>query len=117
MKLLKGYNHSYVKHFLKPIMCFPFPPNFGFIMEKGGDSLGSLLKTEKAVAKFVGAKYAVAISSWTSGLHLANLALGIKNGDKVITSPITFVATSNSIIYCCNNFCNLFKFLGTIPSL
>tara|TARA_X000001036_G_scaffold437448_1_gene482796 strand:+ start:1130 stop:2311 length:1182 start_codon:yes stop_codon:yes gene_type:complete len=55
---------------------------------------------EKAVAKFVGAKYAVAISSWTSGLHLANLALGIKNGDKVITSPITFVATSNSIIYC-----------------
>ena len=57
---------------------------------------------EKAVAKFVGAKYAVAISSWTSGLHLANLALGIKNGDKVITSPITFVATSNSIIYCCS---------------
>ena len=55
---------------------------------------------EKEVAKFVGAKYAVAISSWTSGLHLANLALGIKNGDKVITSPITFVATSNSIIYC-----------------
>ena len=55
---------------------------------------------EKEVAKFVGAKYAVAISSWTSGLHLANLALGIRNGDKVITSPITFVATSNSIIYC-----------------
>jgi perosamine synthetase len=55
---------------------------------------------EKAVAKYVGAKYAVAISSWTAGLHIANLAIGIKEGDNVITSPITFVATSNSIIYC-----------------
>jgi UDP-4-amino-4,6-dideoxy-N-acetyl-beta-L-altrosamine transaminase len=57
-------------------------------------------KFEKAVAKYVGAKYAVAISSWTAGLHIANLALGIKKGDSVITSPITFVATSNSVIYC-----------------
>ena len=57
-------------------------------------------KFEKAVAKYVGAKYAVAISSWTSGLHLANLAIGIKEGDEVITSPITFVASSNSVIYC-----------------
>lgn len=55
---------------------------------------------EKAIAKFVGAKYAVAISSWTSGLHLANLVLEVKKGDKVVTSPITFVATPNSVIYC-----------------
>ena len=55
---------------------------------------------EKEVAKYVGAKYAVAMSSWTAGLHLANIALGIKKGDKVITSPITFVASSNSVIYC-----------------
>lgn len=62
-----------------------------------GDEVESF---EMAVAKFVGAKYAVAMSSWTAGLHMANLALGIKKGDKVVTSPITFVATSNSVIYC-----------------
>ena len=55
---------------------------------------------EESIANFVGAKYAVAMSSWTAGLHMANLALGIKKGDSVITSPITFVATSNSVIYC-----------------
>ena len=54
-----------------------------------GDEVESF---EKAVAKFVGAKYAVSMSSWTAGLHMANLALGIKKGDKVVTSPITFVA-------------------------
>tara|TARA_Y200000002_G_C22623195_1_gene639107 strand:- start:21 stop:1202 length:1182 start_codon:yes stop_codon:yes gene_type:complete len=57
-------------------------------------------KFEIAVAKYVGAKYAVAISSWTAGLHIANLALGVKTGDEVVTSPITFVASSNSAIYC-----------------
>ncbi len=62
-----------------------------------GDEVDSF---EKEVAKFVGAKYAVAMSSWTAGLHMANLALGIRKGDKVVTSPITFVATSNSVIYC-----------------
>lgn len=54
---------------------------------------------EKAVAKYVGAKYAVAVSSWTSGLHIAHLALNIGKKDKVITSPITFVASSNSSLY------------------
>mgnify|MGYP001182479739 CR=1 FL=1 len=57
-------------------------------------------KFEHAVAKYVGSKYAVAISSWTSGLHIANLALKVKPGDEVVTSPITFVASSNSAIYC-----------------
>lgn len=61
---------------------------------------GEVESFENAVADFVGAKYAVAMSSWTAGLHMANLALGIKKGDSVITSPITFVATSNSVIYC-----------------
>tara|TARA_B100001057_G_scaffold499894_1_gene612372 strand:- start:571 stop:1758 length:1188 start_codon:yes stop_codon:yes gene_type:complete len=57
-------------------------------------------KFEQAIAKYVGSKYAIAMSSWTAGLHIANMALGIKEGDKVITSPITFAATSNSVIYC-----------------
>ncbi len=57
-------------------------------------------KFEKAVAEYVGAKYAVAVSSWTSGLHIANLALDLKKGEYIVTSPITFVASANSAIYC-----------------
>ena len=54
---------------------------------------------EEKVAKYVGSKYAVAVSSATAGLHLAHLALGNTNGSKVVTSPISFVASANSIIY------------------
>ena len=54
---------------------------------------------ENAVAKYVGTKYAVAFSSGTSALHGAMFAAGINSGDEIITSPITFVATSNSAIY------------------
>ncbi len=54
---------------------------------------------EAEVARTVGAKYAVAVSSATAGLHLAALALKLPKGSKVITSPISFVASSNSLIY------------------
>lgn len=54
---------------------------------------------EKELAEYVGAKYAVAFSSGTSALHGAMFAAGIGPGDEIITSPITFVATSNSAIY------------------
>lgn len=54
---------------------------------------------EEKVAKYVGAKFAVAVSSGTAGLHLAHLALGQAKGSKVVTSPISFVASANSIIY------------------
>ena len=54
---------------------------------------------ETNVASFVGAKYAVAVSSGTAALHLASVALELGKGDEVITSPNTFVATSNSILY------------------
>ena len=55
---------------------------------------------EEAVAKFVGARYAVAMSSWTSGLHMAYLAAGVKKDDTVITSPLTFIASANAALYC-----------------
>ena len=55
---------------------------------------------EESIANFVGAKYAVAMSSWTAGLHMACLAAGVKEDDLVATSPITFVASSNSALYC-----------------
>ena len=54
---------------------------------------------EKVVATYVGCKYAVAVSSATAGLHIAMLALDLPQNSKVITSPISFVASSNSILY------------------
>lgn len=57
-------------------------------------------KFEKVIAKYVGAKYAVAVSNGTAALHMACYATGIKKGDEVIVSPMTFVATSNAILYC-----------------
>jgi len=55
---------------------------------------------EKAFAGYVGSKYAVAVANGTAALHLCALALGVKEGQKVITCPITFAASSNCIRYC-----------------
>ena len=54
---------------------------------------------EQAVAEYCGAKYAVAVANGTAALHLAALAAGFRQGDEVITSPITFVASANCIVY------------------
>jgi perosamine synthetase len=54
---------------------------------------------ENKIANYVGAKYAVAVANGTAALHLACMALEIGEGDEVITTPNTFVATSNSILY------------------
>ena len=54
---------------------------------------------EKAVADYVGAKYAVAMNSGTAALHAAMYAISIKPGDEVIVPPITFAATANCIVY------------------
>lgn len=54
---------------------------------------------EQAFAKYVGRKYAIALPSCTSGLHLSLLALGIKPGDEVIVPDITWIATSAPISY------------------
>jgi len=55
---------------------------------------------EQAVADYVGAKYAVAVSSGTAALHIAALALDLKEGDEGITSPNTFLASANCIAFC-----------------
>ena len=66
---------------------------------------------EKDFAKYVGAKYAVAVSNGTAALHLCALSLGLKTDENVITSPITFVASANCIKYCGGNvtFCDIDK--------
>jgi UDP-4-amino-4,6-dideoxy-N-acetyl-beta-L-altrosamine transaminase len=55
---------------------------------------------EEAVASHCGADYGIAMNSATSALHLACLALGVGPGDRVWTSPLTFVASSNAALYC-----------------
>lgn len=55
---------------------------------------------ERRVAEYSGATFGVAVNSATSALHIACLALGLKKGDIVWTSPITFVASANAALYC-----------------
>lgn len=55
---------------------------------------------EDKFAKYVGSEYAVAVNNATSALHLATTALGVKPGDKVIVTPMTFAASANCVRYC-----------------
>jgi len=55
---------------------------------------------ENGFAEYVGSKYAVACANGTAALHLCTLALDVKAGQKVITSPITFAASANCVRYC-----------------
>ena len=54
---------------------------------------------EQAFADYIGVKYAVAVSNGTAALHLCTLAIGVKKGDRVITTPITFIASANCVRY------------------
>ncbi|MCZ2481738.1 UDP-4-amino-4,6-dideoxy-N-acetyl-beta-L-altrosamine transaminase [Aquirufa nivalisilvae] len=59
-----------------------------------------IIEFERAMASYLGCKYAVAVSNGTAALHLSALALGVKKGQKIITTPITFAASANCIRYC-----------------
>jgi dTDP-4-amino-4,6-dideoxygalactose transaminase len=81
------------------------------LTDKERDAVAAVLQTpnlsmgpeidafEAAVAGFVGARHAVAVSSGTAGLHLCVRALGIGEGDYVITTPFSFVASANVLLY------------------
>lgn len=70
------------------------------VLKSGQLSLGrETEKFEQEIAKYVGTKYAVATSSGTSALHLAVVVSGIETDDEVITSPFSFVASTNCILY------------------
>ncbi len=63
-------------------------------------SLGPKLQEfESKICDYIGTKYAVAVNSGTSGLHLVVRALGIKDADEVITTPFSFIASSNCILF------------------
>ena len=54
---------------------------------------------EDAFSHYIGSKYTVAVANGTAALHLCTLALDVKPGDKVITTPITFAASANCVRY------------------
>lgn len=60
----------------------------------------AIKKFEDAFANYAGSKYAVAVANGTAALHLCAMALGVKPGQKVITTPITFAASANCVRYC-----------------
>ncbi|HEY2602006.1 MAG TPA: DegT/DnrJ/EryC1/StrS family aminotransferase [Thermoleophilaceae bacterium] len=69
-------------------------------LRSGRLSLGPMLtRFESMFAERIGAPHASAVSSGTAGLHLALRAAGVGEGDEVITSPFSFVASANSILY------------------
>ncbi len=70
------------------------------VLESGELSSGRWVERfEEDFAKLIGTKFAVAVSNGTTALHLALLALDIKQGDEVITTSFTFIASSNAILY------------------
>ena len=70
------------------------------VLRSGRLSLGPLLgEFERRFAARVRAPHACAVSSGTAGLHLALRAVGVADGDEVITSPFSFVASANVIVY------------------
>ncbi len=54
---------------------------------------------EEELKRVTGAKYAIAVCNWTAGLHISCMALGVGPGDKVVTSPNSFVASANCVEY------------------
>jgi len=71
------------------------------VIEQGQFILGPEVETfEEEMAAYCGTRFAVGVASGTDALHLALLACGVKPGDEVITTPFTFIATSEAITQC-----------------
>jgi perosamine synthetase len=70
------------------------------VLRSGRLSLGPLLaEFERAFCAHLGAAFGCAVSSGTAGLHLALRAVGVRDGDEVVTSPFSFVASANAVLY------------------
>ncbi len=71
------------------------------VLESGQLAQGEqVARFEEEFARFCGVKHAIATSSGTTALHIALLALGIGPGDEVVTTPFTFIASANAILFC-----------------
>ena len=70
------------------------------VLRSGVLSLGPRIEEfERDVAAFTGARHAIGVSSGTAGLHLAVIAAGVEPNDLVITTPFSFVASANCMLY------------------
>jgi dTDP-4-amino-4,6-dideoxygalactose transaminase len=70
------------------------------VLKSGNITQGSKVREfEERFADFIGTRYAIAVSSGTAALHIALLVHGIGEGDEVITTPFTFIATANSVLF------------------
>ncbi len=71
------------------------------VLRSGNLAQGKLVeKFEQDFADYIGTKYAVATNSGTAALHTAMAALDLRRGDEVVTTPFSFVASANAILYC-----------------
>jgi perosamine synthetase len=85
----------------KPLVSEEAINAVGEVLRSGWIGLGpKTAEFETAFCRYIGCKYAVAVNSASSGLHLAMLASGIKEGDEVLTVSLTFVSTNHAILYC-----------------
>jgi len=96
----------------KPVRSSLLPYGHQWIDEEDIASVVEVLKSdwitqgskvnefERKVAEYCGTNYAVAVSSGTAALHAACSIVGISRGDEAITTPITFAATANAVVYC-----------------
>jgi dTDP-4-amino-4,6-dideoxygalactose transaminase len=88
-------------HIAKPIMGNEEKRAVMGVLSSGNLAQGERVeKFEKAFARFIGTKYCVAVNSGTAALHLALLALGIKNKDEIITTSFSFSASANCALFC-----------------
>lgn len=84
----------------KPIIGDEEIENVVEVLKSGMIAQGpKVTEFEEKFAQWVGAKYGVAVNSGTAALHVALLSCGIGEGDEVITTPFTFIASGNSILY------------------
>lgn len=71
------------------------------VLDSGWVSQGPKVKEfEEKVSKFIGVKYAIAVTNCTCALHLANLSIGLTKRDEVLVADYTFPATGHSVLYC-----------------
>ena len=93
--MMYRFDEEEVKEVLEVLKSGELSPYFK--NPKGGKKVQAL---ERAFAEYHGVEHAVAVNSGTAALHTALLALGIGPGDKVITTPYTFIASATSILMC-----------------
>lgn len=85
----------------KPILGDEEKKAIASVLESGMLAQGPKVKEfEEKFSKYIGTKYAIATNNGTTALHLGLLAAGVKQGDEVITTPFSFIATATAIIFC-----------------